>query len=1581
MALPAYLLAADNHNLANNNTSWLNPLDWGDKLGNVGKFTVSAITSGVSSIYNSGAAAGNFFGADIEEMNTASTLAAFDSDFAQYYQQNKESIDLVGFIGSSLIPGFAGIKALNLGQNVLRGAINTGKIGGNLAKPLGLLTPKTSIYVDLAAAEINASVGAARLLNAQAGKAIASGFWQNTLEAAAAETFIQATLFKSPVLEQQTVSDVAWNIAIGGAVGGVIGGAFSVAKIRGQLKEAVTQEDILRQPYTVRPAFAEKTTPSERIVSLAWDAEMSTVPILTRNADGTIPASYGVSKELYEGKIKNDFLDIRTQTHKLSDDVTVGNMLANGITPVPGELGYSSRYLENFHGAVAITRADRFTKIELDAAKAMVKGEIPKHYPASRFVRLVGEGAGETLTEAPLVKSLGDIYAGKESIHGAIKDYGFTTKTTWNAAALKGVKAHLEGEARHIWASKMLPKIPEGTIIHANDIPLLERAFDDKFLDIKIVSGEGIDLVVTIPASVKQLEEILVKQKVDVANDLLREMSYKGGIPVEFGTEAIAKIVNTRKSYLEGTISANSYDDLFAHQGDKKKYFDFLAARKISLLDGKLSEGIDPHYLPKHAKIVYDLAAGNTPENVSNAVSFFKAQQQIYQDEAKIVASRVLGNAIDQLPDISDAAMVNANRLGASPGLFSSQNNNYGTLGSSMAKVGSVTRDTKQVVRTEVSKQLESPLVRLGEKQEAAFEFEGFNQKASRSGKLWVRYSDDDGANYMVTREVAKKIEAGIIEDFGDELIPIVNRETWDAITVHISETGKRTVNKSEIRAQQGHTDSKDPNVFRPIRPDLRNYPHFAFVSDPRVTGAGHTTMIHAASEKELAELARRVPPEYEVRFKKDTEDFYRARQEYDYQRTLNENYIDSDLASKGVFSNFFPKSDPQKIIDDILQQHFRESDVLVQEAVRLRYEPLFSFLEDQGKNLSKAETSRFASRARDIEETSDNPFFNYIKTALDISKAPENKLIYGFNKLLDESVSKAVGSIQETFFSKVKSPADLELINAQLDKFGLKPAYYDAALQALANHTAPKGELTKFVRRANSLLSLFTLGLDPLNAVNNAIGSNILRFTELGHITRAIKEGNTKVAGELALLTRIKLPGVEQSILSPTKLVAQAIKNYFKDDGTILNIYRAEGIIKSREDQLKMLIDDFTLKGTESVSDLESRISGGMARLKGYAEKGEKLSLNAHAEEFNRFLSANVMDQISDVAVANGLMTQAEAKAYRNTFVNRVEGNIIASQRPLIFQGPIGQAISLFQSYQFNLIQQLFRYVAEGSKKDLAMLAGLQSTLYGIQSLPAFQFINTHIIGQLSGNKEHRDTYDAVYGTVGKTAGDFVLYGLPSNILLTNIYSRGDINPRHLTILPTSLQEIPIVQGYGKFFASLFETAGKIAGGGNAVESLLQGIEHNGISRPLAGLAQTLQAIPSGTAYSTSGKGSILYSNDLFHLATLSRLAGGRPLDEAVANDALFRIKSYDATRRAQMLSLSERVKSTLIGDETSSDEQVMRFAQQYAELGGKQAGFNKWMMELYKSTNVPQTQQLANSLKTPFAYKMQLLMGGSDE
>jgi hypothetical protein len=171
----------------------------------------------------------------------------------------------------------------------------------------------------------------------------------------------------------------------------------------------------------------------------------------------------------------------------------------------------------------------------------------------------------------------------------------------------------------------------------------------------------------------------------------------------------------------------------------------------------------------------------------------------------------------------------------------------------------------------------------------------------------------------------------------------------------------------------------------------------------------------------------------------------------------------------------------------------------------------------------------------------------------------------------------------------------------------------------------------------------------------------------------------------------------------------------------------------------------------------------------------------------------------------------------------------------------------------------------------------------------------------------------------------------------------------------------------------------GKMANGADVWSTFLQGLEHNGISRPLAGLAQILESTgPQGQAYSTTSKGSILFSNDLASLASLSRLAGGRPLDEAVVNDGVFRVHSYQQVDRDKQKALAEAVKTSSIAGRSPDADQMANFASAYAASGGKQPQFNKFVLDNMKSANLNEAQKITKQLQNPFAQKVQVLMGG---
>jgi hypothetical protein len=276
--------------------------------------------------------------------------------------------------------------------------------------------------------------------------------------------------------------------------------------------------------------------------------------------------------------------------------------------------------------------------------------------------------------------------------------------------------------------------------------------------------------------------------------------------------------------------------------------------------------------------------------------------------------------------------------------------------------------------------------------------------------------------------------------------------------------------------------------------------------------------------------------------------------------------------------------------------------------------------------------------------------------------------------------------------------------------------------------------------------------------------------------------------------------------------------------------------------------------------------------------------------------------------------------------------------------------------------------------------MMGLQGTMYGMNGLPGFQYINQHIIGTASGNPNHTDAYSNLYGAAGKTAGDWLMYGIPSNLLQTNLYSRGDINPRTLTVVPIAPQDLVTVSAFGKFAGNLKETVGKLAGGGDVWQSVLQGLEHNGISRPLAGLAQTLQAADGGKVYSTTNKGDVSFVNDFMSLATLSRLSGGKPMDEQLANDEISRAMAYKASDKLRMSAATETFKTSVIGAKGGSVDPlaVQDYMAAFVHNGGRQQDFNASMTHTLMTVNTAAANKVITNLKGPYADHMKSLMNG---
>jgi len=1608
--VPDYLRAANLHNLGSNNTSWF--ADVGDAVMHAPEFLAVSALSGLNSFYNTGVQIGNLFGLDNQERDTAAFVSGLDSDLGQYYQEHQQGADMMGFLMGSFVPGTAGIKILNAGQKAL-GLAKTGLIGENLATALGLRTASIDNYIAQSAKEIASGQAMYSSLQSAGVKALASGVYQNVLEGIAFETAVQTTMHASPILRDQDASDIAWNIATGGLLQGAIGGAFSAASTIGKINKATNEivKDI--RPFGSREIARETGNTDLEIAALARQRE--TIP------EDVNPGNPNYAEQIKALDARNIRIDneMRSKTLELvsGNQQRLGNMVAD-LNVGDAADNITARIIDTDE----ITSVLGKTKVESELNK------LPPEVPAPpelqvHYWQLTGEGAGKVLDTKPAVYNIADTLSesGTQNLRQKVLAYvsgkGFKTEDLWDASRLPLTSqiGSMEAEARYIWASTLMKPLKEGSNVGQLDIPVLQRAFKDGQLDLNIVDSEG-KIVKNGFASQKEMQDFIIGQQKVAAREL-QKSALKTGTPFSAGADLseaqdwvnnkIGKITNIKISALEGTGEYGAAD-YQAWQSGVDDYAKFLESKGLKPVKG---EETDPRFMPSFAKVTKRARDySDVNGNVVDAMTYFKSLQNAAQEATDRVIAKNLPNYYDQLPEITNDMLAASNPRGTGAGLFTFSNPNQGSLGSVVSKIGQVVQKATVELKQSFAEAIGGDKTRLLGNNGAAIEWASLSQKASRTDLEYVAQVLDSGERGLVSTAVMKELAKTpdepltmeLIQDLIDNsgkphFIPVEHDEAWNMLQQHIKQSNTYTQASNEIATNSGRQLTKQLDVFRPITPNPQDYKFIAFVKDPKVTGQSHTSMIFAQNAERLEALidkAKAARPDLDIFTKQDAEEFYKARGSFDWDRTLSENYIDSSMKREGIYSDYYLKTDPQAIVKDFEDYHARKIETQTRELVRAKYQPQFDWLEDQARYYGAFDTSKIGGNIAALEATAKNPYFSYIKTALNLSRANENPLWYSVNKAADGAVSQVVSKISD-IWDGMKGGVDskefaygIENINRTLQKYGLNTGYQDAATQLLVNTKLPSGVLSKFISTANGILSKVVLGLDPLNAVTNAVGANILRMTELNSLIRNAMAGNEEIAGKLTKLAFNDVTGNGDPVFSAAKLNANGIAAYFKAvvgndpvEKANLELFKRIGAIKDIGTQFKDMLDSLTLTGTESTAqELSQRLQKAKDAMDDLTKKGETVTGNKHAEDMNRFATAWGMKQLTDPLVKSGEMSQAEQYAYINTHVNRVEGNTIASQRPFVFQGPIGQAVGLFQTYQFNLMQQMFRYVSEGSRKDAAMLLGLQGTFFGINGLPAFQAINQHIIGTASGNTRHTDAYDAAYGIAGKNLGDLLLYGLPSNLLQTNLYSRGDINPRSVTVLPNSLSDVPIVNAFTKFFGGMKDTVSKIANGGNVWESLLQGIEHSSLSRPLAGLAETLQATTGdGYVMSTTNQGGIMYQNDLLSLATASRLAGGRPIDEAIVNDAVFRVHSYQQYDRAKMDELAQAIKSANIGGQTMDDNSLGVFAQKYAEAGGKNVNFNKFMINEIKSVSTSSAEKIVTGLKNPFAQKMQILMGAN--
>lgn len=1134
----------------------------------------------------------------------------------------------------------------------------------------------------------------------------------------------------------------------------------------------------------------------------------------------------------------------------------------------------------------------------------------------------------------------------------------------------------MEANARFVWAHHR--GIQMGDDISSTDLPMLEslyhhlRSFGARFeQEVESLMQRG---VLMDGDELPFRTEIELRGMIqDVKDDLIHTLSQNDSL----SADVISRVTNTPVRYLENGGSATVPADLIIPIEDSMRM--------------------------QHVNLTYDINRMTVQEgNIVRGIVDTQARIQVIKDAAEAAVAREFGeNYRDFVIDLYKSAQATVE--GVKTGFLSFANADYGTLGAAAQRVGAAVERLITARRNVAVESFAREAYALRANPQAFAEAAAFTAVRRRTSEAYVFLPEDLARqNWMSTDTVV--LEGSLIRNREGAVVgwnksytpdgfypgaakvdPSANQ--WDSAYslhtfYHLSpevaawERAQLRLNDEHIRglnrwyAAQGI--NKDLRLGRLYAPpiDTERNPYFVYVTDKRgrAMGDGGSAIITARTAQELNEKIALIDRDaFDVFTKEELKKEHALRGQFEFDRNFMQSRVNTSLARKGILNDVVPEANVDAYLQEYVNHHARQETRRVRDFVELGNSQLFAEIDFMSRRFVEADTSRMTWINKRFNSMPRNPYESYIKTALGISDRETYPMWKDAQEKLEKFGDTAFNTVRTAFFRASQGQLSFEAAADTAKRFGLG-APYDIASQPLraynemARSPADLGVVRNFVSRANSALGALAVRLDAFQSIINTIATPIMLFAEASSARQALLQ-------HLAT----ELPGTTHQVPANMKLVYQAISNWFNRDihAQWAPIYERIGATRDISSDFVNFIDHVTLPYG----------NGAFARMNEQAgkivESASRLTGARYSEQFTRFVAADTARQLFEITGQSGSQLLDNIMV----FVNRVHGNYVASQRPIAFQGPVGQAIGMFQTYQLNLMQQLFRYVEDRDMKTIAIMMGLQGSIFGLQGLPGFQLINNAVIGNAPGNTGHGDVYSGVTSLMGKAMGDWILYGAASNVMGAGLYSRGDINPRQLTILPVNPLDYPAISGGINVLSNLLDTFKNIKNGGDVATSFLRGLEHNGLSRPLAGLAQLAQGYVTtrqGGLVSVTRGGEDGGWNDIISAANFSRVLGSRPLEEAIAMDVAYRSTTYRAKDNQRIQALGEAVKSHLYGGNMLSEDAIQRFSASYAAAGGDITQFGQSMMRWIQDANVSVANQAFRHLEKPLNQNMMRIMGG---
>lgn len=310
----------------------------------------------------------------------------------------------------------------------------------------------------------------------------------------------------------------------------------------------------------------------------------------------------------------------------------------------------------------------------------------------------------------------------------------------------------------------------------------------------------------------------------------------------------------------------------------------------------------------------------------------------------------------------------------------------------------------------------------------------------------------------------------------------------------------------------------------------------------------------------------------------------------------------------------------------------------------------------------------------------------------------------------------------------------------------------------------------------------------------------------------------------------------------------------------------------------------------------------------------------------------------------------------FARNFVDTAVGNYNPAQRPALFQGTIGTAMGLFQTYMVTLMQQIYRKAELRDYKALAKMTLAQSSIFGVKSLPGFNYVSEQIGEHFSD--ANYDLTTGTYRAVPEGATDIILYGLPSN-LGPSVYSRGDIQPR-VNINPGNVQNLAAVNILTQAFqaGTNLLSVTKQMGDEGASMAFMEALSVQSVSRPIARMSELI------TGHSVTKNGNeVAGPEEIYSVqGVTARIFATRGLRESKAREAQYLKSMYNTLDKEQRTNAMKMLKNH-IRSGTLTPEIAETINEKYMRTGSP-TGWRAAVNSALQDTDSPGVSAVRNHL-----------------